>query len=330
MNSSLRTVLLVVLFSIVFFACRNSKTSNALLQCQIDSILINKATNLKADSGFVAVMEVETGRIVSLASVCNVDGAIIKVDNSMFYHVFEPGTLFKPVSVLSALESGVSMNDTVDLEYGEWRIEDIVLRDAASVVDTSSMRLYEALIQNSHIAVAKTIFKQFGCNSDLFLKALNSNVAFQTDSDSAIIFPFPEKETNIFASLGYGFRIPPSKIMGFYNALANNGKFIQPQVNEIAKTDTGVQLIGSAENVTILKKWLEEVCPSASLAGLNGVTRLFHTYNVSFCGYFPKHEPKFTILTNFYQNDMDGTFDIEFYELLVQTILEYEANNSDS
>ena len=130
-------------------------------------------------------------------------------------------------------------------------------------------------------------------------------------------------------SIGYEVQIPPIYTLTFYNAIANGGKMIQPllvrsivqdgEVIKQYKTKVMRERICSDNTLNQIKTALEGVVwspnyatakaaqsPYVRIAGKTGTAQIAHglsgyssggkTHQVSFCGYFPADEPKYTCL----------------------------------
>jgi len=128
------------------------------------------------------------------------------------------------------------------------------------------------------------------------------------------------KTSLTFMSYGYEMLITPLQMLTFYNAVANNGKWVRPMiVKQVRLADEVVQqnapyvateTICSERTVKLVKKMLEGVIehgtarsiasPYYKLAGKTGTaqknvggTFKAGNYYSSFIGYFPANNPKY-------------------------------------
>jgi cell division protein FtsI (penicillin-binding protein 3) len=141
-------------------------------------------------------------------------------------------------------------------------------------------------------------------------------------------FPLPPKWDALqymWSSVGYSSNTSPLHLLSFYNAIANNGYWIQPIIvkkatigNEVITDFTEKQKkdkepICSAETLKKIKIMLEGVVERGTgtnlkgtaygIAGKTGTAQrrvngqyIKGTYYVSFIGYFPVKNPKYTML----------------------------------
>ena len=129
-------------------------------------------------------------------------------------------------------------------------------------------------------------------------------------------------------SIGYETQLSPLQILNFYNAVANNGKMIQPLfVKEIRNKGTVVKTFSSkviadsiCSQATIAKAkiMLEEVVKTGTashiqhaqytIAGKTGTAQIANgnegfdkkNYQASFCGYFPADKPRYSCIVVIY------------------------------
>jgi cell division protein FtsI (penicillin-binding protein 3) len=127
-------------------------------------------------------------------------------------------------------------------------------------------------------------------------------------------------------SIGYEVQIPPIYTLAFYNAIANNGKMIRPflvrsiqrdgktlktfsteTINEaICKPSTLVKIKSMLEGVVLKGTGKSVASPYVKIAGKSGTAQISKgaagyksngiTHQVSFCGYFPADNPRYTVV----------------------------------
>jgi cell division protein FtsI (penicillin-binding protein 3) len=97
-------------------------TENALMKMMIK----NEAT-----SGVAMVMEVKTGKIKAIANLGKISEGVYREDLNYAMTPTEPGSTFKLVTLLSALEDGkVTLNSRVNLEGGSWNVAGQTVSDS--------------------------------------------------------------------------------------------------------------------------------------------------------------------------------------------------------
>ena len=114
--------------------------------------------------------------------------------------------------------------------------------------------------------------------------------------------------------IGYNQTITPIQMLTFYNAIANNGKMVQPQLYKDSTTVINPQ-IASQANIDSLKQALEYVVTDGleqaaksdkvQIAGESGTVQLEdESYIVEFCGYFPANAPHYSIIVSIHKNEL--------------------------
>lgn len=109
-------------------------------------------------------------------------------------------------------------------------------------------------------------------------------------------------------SIGYNQLIAPIQTLTFYNAIANNGKMVQPQLYKDSTVVINPQ-IASKSNIDSLRRVLSynitdglgkpAYSDKVKIAGMQGTVQLEDdSYVVEFCGYFPAENPQYTIIVS--------------------------------
>lgn len=118
----------------------------------------------KAESAIAVVMNPRTGEILAIASRPSFDpNKLGKSDvdhrrNRPITDIFEPGSVFKIVTVAAALnESSILLSDTFNCEHGEWRVRP--KRTIHDVHPYGLLTVPEVLIKSSNIGTVKIAMK---------------------------------------------------------------------------------------------------------------------------------------------------------------------------
>lgn len=324
-----------ILFScmITMIACNSTKqkdtqtstTIDSTLQVKATSILENKLTELNALSGQAIVMEAQTGNIKAMVGLERKDSADYQPCEN-FSQAHE-SALMHPISILAALETGkVKLSDMVDVGNGSYSVQDRELKDHNwHRGGYGKISIKQGLASSSNIAVYKTMEKAFGNDAQAYFKLLNNMSYGKPDSIAGIAnlkpayFVTPKDSgwsNTAFAwfCIGYNQTITPIQMLTFYNAIANSGKMVQPQLYKDSTTVINPQ-IASQANIDSLKQALEYVVtdglgqPAKSdkiqIAGETGTVQLEDgSYIVEFCGYFPANAPQYSIIVSIYKEEL--------------------------
>ena len=208
-------------------------TIDSTLQVNATAILESKLSEINAQSGQVIIMEVQTGQIKALVGLTRKDST--NYQSCENFSVWQSTGLMHPISLLAALETGkVKLSDKVDTGNGIYQIHGRELKDHNwHRGGYGELTIQEGLAASSNIAIYKTMEKAFGDNPQTFLDLLANMSYGKPDSINGIasLQPYKITEKNItWNCIGYEQLISPIQVLTFYNAIANNGKMIQPQL----------------------------------------------------------------------------------------------------
>ena len=319
------TILIVVLCS-----CQSRQqvtapisTIDSTLQTNATAILESKLSEINAQSGQAIVMEVQTGQIKALVGLTKKDSTDYQSCEN--FSVWQSTGLMHPISLLVALETGkVKLSDKVDTGNGIYQVQGRELKDHNwHRGGYGELTVQEGLAASSNIAIYKTMEKAFGNNPQAYFNLLANMSYGKPDSITGIANLKPAhivtpKDNNwaksdfAWSSIGYNQQISPIQILTFYNAIANNGKMIQPQLYKDSVVVINPQMASRA-SIDSLKQALvfnitdgfgqPAKSDKTTVAGKQG-TIVVSTdngntvYSVEFCGYFPANNPKYSIIVS--------------------------------
>ena len=331
----MRHTILTIIAFIGLASCQSKQetielmsTIDSTLQVKVTSILENKLSELNALSGQTIIMEVQTGHIKAMVGLESTDSANYQPCEN-FSQAYE-SALIHPISILAALETGkVKLADTVDVGNGSYSIQDRELKDHNwHRGGYGEISIKQGLASSSNIAVYKTMEKAFGNNAQAYFNLLNNMSYGKPDSIAGIAnlkpayFVTPKDSgwsDTAFAwfCIGYNQTITPIQMRTFYNAIANSGKMVQPQLYKDSTTVINPQIVSQA-NIDSLKQALEYVVtdglgqPTKSdkiqIAGETGTVQLENgNYIVEFCGYFPANAPQYSIIVSIHKDGLPAS-----------------------
>ncbi|WP_237038802.1 penicillin-binding transpeptidase domain-containing protein [Phocaeicola faecalis] len=326
---------IIILATICFTSCQTKQhkveltsTIDSTLQVKATSILESKLSELNALSGQVIIMEVQTGQIKALIGLTRKDSANYQPCEN--FSVQRPTSLMHPISLLAALETGkVNLSDKVDVGSGIYSVHGRELKDHNwHRGGYGEISIKQGLASSSNIAVYKTTEKAFGDDAQAYFNLLNKVNYGKPDSIAGIAnlkpayFVTPKDSgwsNTAFAwfCIGYNQTITPIQMLTFYNAIANSGKMVQPQLYKDSTTVINPQ-IASQANIDSLKQALEYVVTdglaqsaksdNVQVAGETGTVQLEDgSYIVEFCGYFPTNAPQYSIIVSIHKNGLPAS-----------------------
>ena len=326
-----QSIFIIVVLSI-FTSCQCRQqvilpisTIDSILQVNATSTLEEKLSEINAQSGQVIVMEVQTGQIKALVGLTKKDSTNYQPCEN--FSIWQSTGLMHPISLLAALETGkVKLSDKVDTGNGIYQVQGRELKDHNwHRGGYGELTIQEGLAASSNIAIYKTMEKAFGNNPQSYFDLLANMSYGKPDSITGIANLKPAhfitpKDNNwtktafVWSSIGYNQHVSPIQILTFYNAIANNGKMIQPQLYKDSVVVINPQIASRASIDSLKKALVFNVTdglgqPAKSdkvvVAGMQGTSSLSTNedstkgmYAVEFCGYFPTDNPKYSIIVS--------------------------------
>jgi cell division protein FtsI (penicillin-binding protein 3) len=300
-----------------------------------------------ADHGCVILMEVATGEIRAIANFSKVSNGVYEEQfNYAIAGIQDPGSTFKLASYLSLLEDNkVDTNSMVATGDGTYRIPGHTIRDSHGGIGTVTVK--RAFEESSNVAIAKMINtayqnEQAKFSDNLYKWGLNKKLSLQIPGERSPVIKNPNNKSwnkkQSLAQMAYGYEmdITPLQMLAFYNAVANDGKYISPIfVREIRRLGNTVEQfkarvinekIASDINIKKAQALLEGVVsngtgkglasPLYRIAGKTGTAQVADAnkgykadkkYQASFCGYFPADNPKYSLIV-VVNNPRSGTY----------------------
>lgn len=336
-------------------------TLDVNIQDLAEHAMINELKEVGGELGVVIVMETSTGDVkalVNMSRLTDANGNILRdrygepiyreIKNNAVSDLVEPGSVFKTASILAALEDGVidtTRQYNVDASGGVVKMYGRDMRDHNWRRGGYGMlTVPQVLHYSSNIGVSRLIDRGiYHEHPEKFVERIHKlglgidfDLPFVGAQKHAII-RYPKKAKNgqylnwykttlPWMSIGYETQIPPIFTVAFYNAIANNGRFMQPRfVKEVRKDGKVLQSfdpvclipkICSDNSLHKIQEILEGVVSkglgkkagskSFRVAGKTGTAQVADEsgsyksgtvrYWLSFCGYFPYDNPQYTCI----------------------------------
>lgn len=291
--------------------------------------------NQDARHGSVIVMDVKTGFVKAIASLTKAsDGNYYETFNHAIGTKEVPGSTFKLASLMALLEDDkVKITDQVNAS-GEYHFYSNVMKDHDGGYGTITIK--EAFEKSSNV-FTKIVHNAYKGNRESFVNRLRSfgladslGLDIKGEVKPTMYYPSHPNWSGIslpWMAVGYEVQQTPMQTLAFYNAVANNGKFMKPQfVQEVRRGQEVVQKfepvvlhnqICRQSTINILKSCLEGVMINGTgralkssyftIAGKTGTARILNAdntygekgsykYQASFVGYFPADEPMYSCI----------------------------------
>ncbi|PTS92006.1 cell division protein [Pedobacter sp. HMWF019] len=297
-----------------------------------------------ADHGCVILMEVATGEVRAVANFTKVaKGEYKETFNYAIAGNQDPGSTFKVASYMALLEDKKVDTNTL-VATGNYKIPGHMIKDSHGSIGVVTVK--KAFEESSNAAIAQMVDQHYKDNQAQFTDHLydwhlNEKLRLQIPGEAQPVVKNPKnKSWNKNMTLpqmayGYEMQLTPLKMLSFYNAIANNGKYIAPIfVKEIRRLGNPIEQfkarvvnpkICSDETMKKMHALLEGVftegtgkslaSPFFRIAGKTGTAQVADgnkgykakkQYQSSFCGYFPADHPKYSLIVVI--NDPKGTY----------------------
>jgi cell division protein FtsI (penicillin-binding protein 3) len=189
----------------------------------------------KAKAGAAAIMDVNTGEIIALASLPDFDpnnpvDALKKNNiNRMSVGVYEMGSTFKALTLAMALDARhVRLNTSIDarhaLRYGRFKIRDFHAQARA-------LKVTEVFTYSSNIGTARLALMSGVKKHQDFLRKLGQLDRMRTELPESARPIVPRKwgELNTMTiAFGHGLAVAPLQSMMAVSALVNGGYLVKP------------------------------------------------------------------------------------------------------
>ena len=261
-------------------------TINVDVQDIAEKALYKKLAELNAESGCAIVMEVETGEIKALVNLDRIKNGVYAEGNpNAFSYMSEPGSTFKAISLMVALEDGViTPQDSFYVGTGQFQYNNKIVKDHdwRKYRDKGYLTVTEGMYMSSNVVLSRMILKGYEKNPQKYVegiynlglgKKLTWDVPLKgREGTTSIRFPNDphnpwSKTTLPWMSFGYETQIPPIYILMFYNGIANNGKMIKPFLTKALLQNGSVKERYEAEIIN------KSLCSSRTLQQVQEILR---------------------------------------------------------
>ncbi len=304
-----------------------------------ESALERKLVSSNAEWGTAILMEVKTGRIKAIANLARTPtGRYEEVYNYALAPegCMEPGSTFKLVSLLAALDQGlIDTSQVFDTGDGVWKYQGRNIYDSDyGRGEHGPMTVSQIFEKSSNVGVAKIITSCYSKEPEKFTRQIEKMgitrpLGLELKGEGIPVFKQPGQKdwwgtTLAWMSYGYECKMTPLQILTFYNAVANDGKMMKPFiVREIQEKGdvvkrTGPEVLNSSvashDAIRKARKMLEGVCirgtgkhlrsDLVTIAGKTGTAQVSAgqggygkgRYLASFVGYFPAEKPVYSMI----------------------------------
>jgi len=311
-------------------------TIDHIVQYETEKILEKAVERFGAKSGSIIVMEPTTGRILAMANWPrfnpNEYSQVEDMDvyrNQAVSDTFEPGSVFKPITMASAIDSGKVSPDTTYTDVG-------YVKEAGYTIKNSDEK------SNGKQTMTQVLEKSLNTGIIFAEKQLgNKNFAdyvrrFGFGDPTGLTFPgeaggntenlkYLNRNIEFFtAAFGQGITVTPLQMLTAYNVFANGGVLMKPQLVEKYISADGqeetvepqelkrvISQSAAYKTAMMLRSVVEKghgkraAIPGYQVAGKTGTAQVASTEKKgyeegktigSFAGFAPIDNPRFSIM----------------------------------
>ncbi|HEY4500996.1 MAG TPA: penicillin-binding protein 2 [Candidatus Paceibacterota bacterium] len=322
---------------------------------------LNQKYSSKESGGII--MNPSTGAIIAIASYPTYDGNNLQtvdpklLGNPFVEHVYEFGSIMKPITMAAALDAGVVTTGTTYKDTGcitvntrqicNWDLK------ARGVIP-----MRQIIMQSLNVG-ASWLADQLGQEKfrDYFTRLFGEKTGIDLPNETGSLLTNLRKSQQVgydTAAFGQGIAVTPVQMIRALGALANGGEMVQPHLVSAIRLNSGIErtlewkkkikvfsATSTRDTVEMMSALNDEILyggkakiPTMSVAVKTGTSQLtspnggYYTdrFFHSFVGFFPAYNPRFIILL--YTNDPKGvqyaseTLDTTFLDI-VHFLIDY-------
>ncbi|MBI4117724.1 MAG: hypothetical protein HY453_01440 [Parcubacteria group bacterium] len=297
-----------------------------------------------ARSGSVIVMEPKTGRILAMCNMPDFDPNSYQdvsdvgiYNNSSTFSEYEPGSIFKPLTLAAAMDADLITPDTTYEDEGKVHIDvyDIQNSDKLSHGIQTMTQVLEKSLNTGTIFVAQklgfTAFQKYMENFG-FGESTGIELLYEATGN---LKSLDKKNSPVYlatASFGQGITVTPLQMVTAFSAIANGGTLMKPYiVDEMRYPDGNVKKIEPKVIRKVISSRTSTLMGGMLVAAVNngyGKNAAIAGYDIggktgtaqvasggeyrggtihSFVGYAPVDDPAFVIITKL-DNPQNGAF----------------------
>ena len=324
-------------------------TIDANLQDLVENALLDITAKRNAKWGCCILMETQSGAIRAIANLDrDAEGDYYEAQNHAVQRI-EPGSTFKTIALVAALDDGkIDIDDTVSVTRQPWPYFSVKHTDAhpmdtvltvQSALAVSSNIALAKLITRSYEGSAKKFVRR------IEKMGLMDSVYCEIPGADKVRIDVP-KDTVTLSKMSYGYSVElsPLQILMFYNAIANKGRMMRPMLvtgiqqngeniksfrpevvkSSICSSRTLKDIQGALHDVvwdnhlgTASKRLWSSKAQSnlVHIAGKTGTAQLLirgryeKRHRITFVGYFPEENPRYTCICMLEDPRPAGSYD---------------------
>lgn len=210
------------------------------IQFKARQVLENAVEEYEAEGGSIIVADPKDGSIIAMAALPSFDpneygeyefGRFL---NPTISNQYEPGSVFKAITMAGGLEEGVVTPATTYYDKSYIRVADRVIHNAMdrSFGTSTMVDVLKNSINTGAVFVQQQLsLEKFRQNVESFGFGQETGIDLSWEASGNILNLFTRRTVNFAtASFGQGISVTPIQLVRAFSAIANGGKLTVPQV----------------------------------------------------------------------------------------------------
>lgn len=312
-------------------------TIDRTIQFKACSALKDAVKKHGADGGSIIVVEPSTGKIFAMCGAPDFDpnnyskiDSIEQLNNPAIFYAYEPGSVFKPITMAAAIDTGAVTPSTRFTDTGSTKVEGwpkpIGNAEGKVYGDVDMTQVLEDSINTG------MIFSMRQMGTDVFVDyvkrfGFGKPTGIELETESAGNTSSLDKKSEIYpatATFGQGITVTPMQVVMAFAAIANGGVLKKPLIVDEIRHDDGtvekrtpvdIAQVIDEKTSRMLGAMLVSVIehghgkragvPGYYIGGKTGTAQVARTDGIgysqdntigSFAGFGPVEDPKFAMV----------------------------------
>ncbi|MEK7463458.1 MAG: penicillin-binding protein 2, partial [Patescibacteria group bacterium] len=331
-------------------------TIDPTIQNRAETALQDLIKKYNATGGSVIVQDPKTGKIIALGNYPNFDPnnyseyKIKDFLNPVVQGIYEPGSVFKVITMAAGLDSGKLTADTTYVDKGFIKLNGKTIKnwdyeEKGAHGKTTMTGVIEGSLNTGAAYAGQLIGKDLFYNYLVkfgFNQTTGIELPGEVTSDIKKIKSSSKDVDFATASFGQGLAVSPIAMINAFSAIANGGELMKPFI--VADTEPQVvrRVISKEASVEAIKMMVSAVdkayvarIPGYYVAGKTGTAQipdfqrggyLSDDYIHTYIGFAPAYDPKFVILIKLDKPEgapLAGTTVVPAFRELADFLLNY-------
>ena len=231
------------------------------IQDMLDRELNRTFNEYDATSTMGILLEVETGKVLAMSSYPK-SSDYSKVKNRTITDFFEPGSIFKPITVSMGLQSKKISADTRFQLNGSIQVQDRVVRDHDDTA-LGDLSLADVIAHSSNVAMVKISQKLDRATFYKYLASvgLGSKTGIDTSAEMTKKLLSLKDLTEVRkanVAFGQGIAMTQIQMLMALNTVINNGKLMKPYIVDRIEDENG-NIVKKNNPIVLRKVFSDEV-----------------------------------------------------------------------